>query len=149
MTAAPGALYRVYDADGALLYIGRTVSPVIRFQEHQDSKSWWGEASVIRLEHFDTPAELKRAERQAIQQEHPKYNWVGNTGGSIGATAATLTSLSKLGKSIAATRAAREKAFREAEALALDALAEGATEVEVARELGVDRMTVRKWRGKR
>jgi transposase-like protein len=32
---------------------------------------------------------------------------------------------------------------------ALEGLASGITEVKVARTLGVDRMTVRKWRGKR
>ena len=35
-----------------------------------------------------------------------------------------------------------------ARAAALEALQEGATEVAVAKELGVNRLTVRKWRGK-
>jgi DNA-binding CsgD family transcriptional regulator len=36
-----------------------------------------------------------------------------------------------------------------ARTIALDAIGSGATEAEVARLLGVDRMTVRKWQGKR
>lgn len=46
-------------------------------------------------------------------------------------------------------RAALAQALEQAEAEGLRALAEGRPEAAVARALGVDRMTVRKWAGKR
>lgn len=45
-------------------------------------------------------------------------------------------------------RAAERKAMEAAESAAREAWTAGATEVEIASTLGVDRMTVRKWRGK-
>ena len=51
--------------------------------------------------------------------------------------------------SLRRARAALAKAIEEAEAEGLRALAEGEPEAAVARALGVDRMTVRKWAGKR
>lgn len=45
-------------------------------------------------------------------------------------------------------RVALDAAMEDARMAALDALANGATEVSVAERLGVTRMTVRKWRGK-
>lgn len=46
-------------------------------------------------------------------------------------------------------RQSTQNAFNRAKSAALVALANGAAEATVARELGVDRMTVRKWAGKR
>lgn len=60
-----------------------------------------------------------------------------------------MTALTKAGRKIARLRADLAAAMAEAREIALTALQGGETEVDVARELGVDRMTVRKWRGKR
>ena len=53
------------------------------------------------------------------------------------------------GKKLARARAAAAEALRVAEVLALSAYSEGVPETQIAAELGVDRMTVRKWIGKR
>lgn len=53
------------------------------------------------------------------------------------------------GRKLARVRAATKEALRTAEILARSALAEGVPETQIAKELGVDRMTVRKWAGKR
>jgi hypothetical protein len=50
---------------------------------------------------------------------------------------------------LAKARVKLDTELDEARRIALDALGSGAAEAEVARILGVDRMTVRKWLGKR
>ena len=60
-----------------------------------------------------------------------------------------MSDLERAGAKLRRARVAVAAAIEEAERVALAALAEGETEVAVARALGVDRMTVRKWAGKR
>lgn len=60
-----------------------------------------------------------------------------------------MTDLERAGNRLRRARAALSKAIEEAEAEAIRALSEGTSESAVARTLGVDRMTVRKWAGKR
>lgn len=57
--------------------------------------------------------------------------------------------LHRVGDALRAARKATEAAYAEAERAALAGLKAGFTEVGVADSLGVDRMTVRKWQGKR
>lgn len=58
-------------------------------------------------------------------------------------------SLEQAGARLRRARAELAKSIEEAERAGLQALAEGESESAVARTLGVDRMTVRKWAGKR
>ena len=67
-------LYRFYDAEGALLYIGITNNPPARFRQHRGAKSWWDAVANIKLETFDSRRALEVAERGAIKSEKPKYN---------------------------------------------------------------------------
>ena len=60
-----------------------------------------------------------------------------------------MTELERAGQKLRSARKAEGAAMEKAKAAAIDAVAEGVTEVQVARILGVDRMTVRKWSGKR
>ncbi|MEN6547474.1 MAG: helix-turn-helix domain-containing protein [Armatimonadia bacterium] len=53
------------------------------------------------------------------------------------------------GKKLARARANVTEALRVASVMAQSAYAEGVPETQIAAELGVDRMTVRKWVGKR
>ena len=71
-------LYRFYDASDTLLYIGITGNMPARMAQHRADKSWWPEVSVIRLEQFQSRAELQSAERESIRIERPKYNKVFN-----------------------------------------------------------------------
>lgn len=57
--------------------------------------------------------------------------------------------LTHVAKRLAAARTKLDAEMDKAREVALDALGSGATEAEVARIVGVDRMTVRKWLGKR
>lgn len=57
--------------------------------------------------------------------------------------------LDRAGENLRAAREAQQAALEAARTAALDAIAHGTPESVVAQELGVDRMTVRKWAGKR
>lgn len=70
----PTSLYRLFDADGQLLYIGIALDTVRRLDEHANDKPWWGEVATVTLEHYPGRVEAQEAERAAIQDEHPAYN---------------------------------------------------------------------------
>lgn len=72
--AATHALYRFFDAEGELLYVGITMNPAARWPKHRGGKPWWAEVTDITLETFQARAEALAAERQAIKTEHPRYN---------------------------------------------------------------------------
>lgn len=67
-------LYRYFDADGTLLYIGITSVMVQRSNQHVRASMWWPLARTCTLEHFDTTEEVLEAERRAIIAERPPYN---------------------------------------------------------------------------
>jgi len=71
-------LYRFYSATGQLLYVGITMNPPERFKGHRDQKDWWDRVSGITVETYSSREELQRAERRAIQVEHPQYNIIHN-----------------------------------------------------------------------
>jgi hypothetical protein len=67
------AVYRMYDEQGVLLYIGRTGNAGRRFGDHT-SKRWFPLVATIKMEWLPGEASAVLAERRAIQQEHPRYN---------------------------------------------------------------------------
>lgn len=68
------ALYRLYAADGTLLYIGVTDKLSRRFWQHRREKRWWPEVDGMRLAWYDNHAEAEEAERAAIRGEEPVHN---------------------------------------------------------------------------
>lgn len=69
-------LYRFFDADDQLLYVGMTMDPGTRWKAHGRNKSWWAEVKKITLEHFDSYEAVADAEIAAIDAENPLYNVV-------------------------------------------------------------------------
>ena len=69
-------LYRYFDEDGELLYIGITNDPGRRWSQHIATKPWARQISTIRLEAHPDRVAVLAAEREAIQSEHPRYNVV-------------------------------------------------------------------------
>lgn len=68
------ALYRLYAADGTLLYIGVTGKLSVRFYYHSREKRWWPQVHGKRITWYDDRAEAEEAERCAILGEHPVHN---------------------------------------------------------------------------
>jgi len=71
-------LYRYYDSDNALLYVGISNKPGRRLQEHFKGQPWSGLIKKTDFEHFETREEAERAEIDAIKAEKPKHNVVHN-----------------------------------------------------------------------
>jgi hypothetical protein len=67
-------LYRFFDADGDLLYVGITHMETMRWRQHSKTKDWWREVTTIKVAHFDTRDEALAAEAKAIRQERPRHN---------------------------------------------------------------------------
>jgi hypothetical protein len=68
------ALYRFYDRDGALLYVGISVNAPGRFAQHRHDKPWWADVARIDIEPHRGRDEVLAAERAAIRAEAPRYN---------------------------------------------------------------------------
>lgn len=144
------AVYRMFDAQGRLLYIGRTKDPGQRFADHS-MKRWFPLVATITLEWFPSLTAADLAERQAIQEENPWYN--------IAETARTRwppTSLDRARPAIRRVRRPRRPvpaAAGNPEALAavrsrllgLLAAENGTTTTGAAIEFGVSNWTARVW----
>lgn len=68
------ALYRLFDTEGRLLYVGIAFNPDSRWAGHSASKSWWTDVAEKRVEWHETRSEAVAAERAAIATELPLYN---------------------------------------------------------------------------
>lgn len=70
----PTQLYRHFDADGRLLYVGISLSAILRFEAHRTGSNWAQKVATITIEHFPTRAEALAAEVRAIRTELPIHN---------------------------------------------------------------------------
>jgi len=68
------ALYRFFDTNDVLLYVGLTIDPGARFKKHRYTKQWWRDVDRIEIQHFNDLESLRAAERRAIEDEQPLYN---------------------------------------------------------------------------
>lgn len=67
-------LYRHFDKDGDLLYVGISLSAIDRSKQHRTGSEWWPEVASITVENFASRAAAERAERKAIASERPIHN---------------------------------------------------------------------------
>lgn len=69
------ALYRAFDSQGDLLYVGITFSVGNRMSGHAKTSEWWDFFSYMTVErNFSTREELVDAEERAILMERPRFN---------------------------------------------------------------------------
>lgn len=80
MSREVNALYRIFDADDELLYIGITNNPRSRMMDHVRTKGWARRIAYITFEHFSSRDELFATERQAVADEFPTFNVAHNRG---------------------------------------------------------------------
>jgi len=79
------SLYRLYDVDDHLLYVGISQNFAQRWSQHAGLKPWWADVARTTVEHFPDRSEALAAEREAIRSEQPIYNLTHNTCRSIDA----------------------------------------------------------------
>ncbi|MFD7554127.1 GIY-YIG nuclease family protein [Streptomyces sp. NPDC059835] len=71
------ALYRVFDSDDRLLYVGISNYPATRLDAHRRGAPWGSEMARHTLEEFPTRRQAAFAESEAINIERPLYNKQG------------------------------------------------------------------------
>jgi hypothetical protein len=77
-------LYRVRDAQDALLYIGVTENLGERFLGgHQHSPPWWPDLAALSVTSYPSIAEARAAERDAIAAERPLWNIASQPDGDL------------------------------------------------------------------
>jgi len=67
-------LYRYFDKDNNLLYVGISFSAAVRASEHRRTSAWYSSAVKMTMENFDTRKECELAEQNAIRKEKPLHN---------------------------------------------------------------------------
>lgn len=68
------ALYRLFDLEGRLLYVGVAFDPEGRWKGHAYDKEWWEQVVEKRVVWHETRLDALAAELAAIRDELPKYN---------------------------------------------------------------------------
>jgi len=69
----PCHLYRHYDKDDCLLYVGINFSAIERFSQHRGA-TWFKEITTLEIEEFPDRESAEFAETVAIKSEKPKFN---------------------------------------------------------------------------
>lgn len=67
-------VYRLYDQQDRLLYVGVTGNLKTRMQGHRRDKKWWADVARTVSQCFDTREEAESAEAEAIVCEGPLHN---------------------------------------------------------------------------
>jgi len=67
-------LYRHFDGDGKLLYVGTSFSAVNRLSCHKREAGWFDQIASVTIEKFETRRAALHAEALAIAQENPRFN---------------------------------------------------------------------------
>jgi predicted GIY-YIG superfamily endonuclease len=67
-------LYRQYDKDGKLLYVGVSINARTRHVQHKSTSFWIDEVATITIEKHPDRETALAAEKSAISSEKPVYN---------------------------------------------------------------------------
>jgi hypothetical protein len=67
-------LYRHFDFEGALLYVGVSINAINRLSQHKVAAHWFDDISKVEIENYPTREEALKAEREAIIEEKPLHN---------------------------------------------------------------------------
>lgn len=67
-------LYRLWDSDDQLLYVGISKSAINRIADHLQNQPWASAIATMTIEHFTDRAAVEKAERLAIAKENPLHN---------------------------------------------------------------------------
>lgn len=70
----PTALYRLYDANDVLLYLGITFSPQARWEQHRNRTHWFHQVARKEVEWYPTRSAALAAEEKATALETPLHD---------------------------------------------------------------------------
>jgi hypothetical protein len=77
-------LYRAFNGDGTLLYVGVALIPIRRFSQHRDQAPWFDEIANITMERFPSREAASRS-TTSWAATHEPGPWLGAAGLSGGA----------------------------------------------------------------
>jgi predicted GIY-YIG superfamily endonuclease len=80
-TGTPTAVYRLYAADGTLLYAGITHHLALRMAQHEASQPWWPLVTRKTMMWYGSREAAAIAEEIAISTEQPQHNEVRSLAG--------------------------------------------------------------------
>jgi len=67
-------LYRHFNDQKQLLYVGVSLSAITRLSQHKTHSGWFNDIASITIENFETREDVLIAETTAIQTEQPLHN---------------------------------------------------------------------------
>ena len=67
-------LYRHFDKDGRLLYVGISLSALSRLAQHREHRHWFDAIARVEIQSYPTRQAAREAERESIRKERPEYN---------------------------------------------------------------------------
>lgn len=68
------ALYKLYDENDVLLYVGVTNNTAVRWAKHAADKPWWSDVSRQEITWHADRASALAAEKESIRAGQPRYN---------------------------------------------------------------------------
>ena len=83
LATKPHVVYRMFDKDGTLLYLGCTTF-LSRLGHHQATRPWFHEVQTITLEWTPDWLAGRQLEMAAIQHERPRYNLLQHNPDTVG-----------------------------------------------------------------
>lgn len=70
----PCYLYKHFDSDGNLLYVGISFSVAERISQHKKGSNWFADSGYVTILKFPSRSLAEQAERIAIRTENPLHN---------------------------------------------------------------------------
>jgi hypothetical protein len=67
-------LYRHYGPKDELLYVGVSISTLVRLGQHRDCSEWFNKIKRVEIQQFESREKALAAEREAIEKERPHFN---------------------------------------------------------------------------
>lgn len=72
-----GYVYRCHEADGALAYVGSSCNAIARLENHRSSAWWAYRITHVDIRVYPSMDDARSTERDAIRNEHPRWNVMG------------------------------------------------------------------------
>ena len=67
-------IYRHFDAEDNLLYVGQSLRPMVRLETHRSASDWYYDIAKVTLDWLEPGVSASEVEQAAIRSEMPKYN---------------------------------------------------------------------------